>query len=161
MSRIDQLSVMIVDDNQHMRSLVRAIMEAIGIRNVIEARDGEHALDKMRNNEVHLVITDWNMEPMDGIDFTRYLRSSPDSPDPFIPVIMLTGHTERAKVELARDAGVDEFIAKPVTAKALLARINSIVNNRRPFIRTGRYFGPDRRRKNMPFDGPEKRADED
>ncbi|MCH2559486.1 response regulator [Oceanibaculum indicum] len=160
MSRIDQLNVMIVDDNQHMRSLVRAIMEAIGIRNLIEARDGEHALDKMRNNEVHLVITDWNMEPMDGIDFTRYLRSSPDSPDPFIPVIMLTGHTERAKVELARDAGVDEFIAKPVTAKALLARINSIVNHRRPFIRTGRYFGPDRRRKNMPFDGPEKRADE-
>ena len=62
--------------------------------------------------------------------------------------------------ELARDAGVDEFIAKPVTAKALLARINSIVNHRRPFIRTGRYFGPDRRRKNMPFDGPEKRSDE-
>ncbi len=93
MSRIDQLNVMIVDDNQHMRSLVRAIMEAIGIRNLIEAREGEHALEKMRNNEVHLVITDWNMEPMDGIDFTRYLRSSPDSPDPFIPVIMLTGHT--------------------------------------------------------------------
>lgn len=161
MSRIDQLNVMIVDDNQHMRSLVRAILEAIGVRHFVEARDGEHAIEKLRNNEVHLILIDWNMEPMDGLELTRYLRQSPNSPDPFVPIIMLTGHTERLKVEVARDSGIDEFIAKPVMAKSLLARINSIVTHRRPFIKTGQYFGPDRRRKSMPFDGPEKRADED
>ncbi|KZD11989.1 response regulator [Oceanibaculum pacificum] len=161
MSRIDQLTVLVADDNRHMRSLVRAILEAIGIRNIIDARDGEHAIERMRNNDIHLVITDWNMEPMDGLEFTRYLRQDSNSPDPFVPIIMLTGHTERLKVEVARDSGIDEFMAKPVTAKSLLARIHSIVTNRRPFIRTGRYFGPDRRRKNMPFDGPERRADEE
>src|SRR2546423_87136 len=87
----------------------------------------------------------------------RHIRSSPDSPDPFAPIVMLSGHTEKARVMQARDAGITEFMAKPVSARSLYARIVSIIENPRPFVRTKDYFGPDRRRQMLPFEGPERR----
>jgi CheY-like chemotaxis protein len=155
--RLDRLSVLVIDDNQHMRSLVRTILESLGVTQIMEARDGAHALEKMGQTQVDLLIADWNMEPMDGLDLTRHLRNSPESPDQFVPVIMLSGHTERARVMQARDAGVTEFMAKPVSARSLYARIVSIIENPRPFVRTKDYFGPDRRRQMLPFEGPERR----
>jgi response regulator RpfG family c-di-GMP phosphodiesterase len=92
-----------------------------------------------------------------GIEFTRLLRTSADSPDKFIPVIMTTGYSDRSTVIAARDAGVTEFLAKPITAKALYGRVLEVINNPRPFIRSKTYFGPDRRRRDEPFDGPERR----
>ncbi|MBM3534915.1 MAG: response regulator [Alphaproteobacteria bacterium] len=155
--RLDRLAVLIIDDNQHMRSLVRTILESLGVTQIMEARDGAHALEKMSQTQIDLLIADWNMEPMDGLDLTRHLRTSPESPDQFVPVIMLSGHTERARVMQARDAGVTEFMAKPVSARSLYARIVSIIENPRPFVRTNDYFGPDRRRQMLPFEGPERR----
>ncbi|MBM3548935.1 MAG: response regulator [Alphaproteobacteria bacterium] len=155
--RLDRLAVLIVDDNQHMRSLVRTILESLGVSQIMEARDGAHALEKMSQTQVDLLVADWNMEPMDGLDLTRHLRTSPESPDQFVPVIMLSGHTERARVMQARDAGVTEFMAKPVSARSLYARIVSIIENPRPFVRTNDYFGPDRRRQMLPFEGPDRR----
>jgi len=155
--RLDRLAVLIVDDNQHMRSLVRTILESLGVTQIMEARDGAHALEKMSQTQIDLLVADWNMEPMDGLDLTRHLRTSPESPDQFVPVIMLSGHTERARVMQARDAGVTEFMAKPVSARSLYARIVSIIENPRPFVRTSDYFGPDRRRQMLPFEGPDRR----
>lgn len=158
--RLDRLAVLIVDDNQHMRSLVRTILESLAVSQILEARDGSHALEKMAQSQIDLIIADWNMEPMDGLELTRHLRTSPDSPDQFVPVIMLSGHTERARVMKARDAGVTEFMAKPVSARSLYARIVSIIENPRPFVRTSDYFGPDRRRQMLPFEGPDRRKPE-
>lgn len=155
--RLDRLSVLVVDDNQHMRSLVRTILESLGVSQIMEARDGAHALEKMAQTQIDLMIVDWNMEPMDGLSLTRHLRTAEDSPDQFVPVIMLSGHTERARVMEARDAGVTEFMAKPVSARSLYARIVSIIENPRPYVRTEDYFGPDRRRQMLPFDGPDRR----
>ena len=155
--RLDRLAVLIVDDNQHMRSLVRTILESLGVSQILEARDGSHALEKMGQAQIDLLIADWNMEPMDGLELTRHLRNSPESPDQFLPVIMLSGHTERARVMQARDAGVTEFMAKPVSARSLYARIVSIIENPRPFVRTNDYFGPDRRRQMLPFEGQDRR----
>lgn len=155
--RLDRLAVLIVDDNQHMRSLVRTILESLGVSQIVEARDGAHALEKMGQSQIDLIITDWNMDPLDGLALTRHLRTSPESPDQFVPVIMLSGHTERARVMQARDAGVTEFMAKPVSARSLYARIVSIIENPRPFVRTNDYFGPDRRRQMLPFEGPDRR----
>ncbi len=105
-----------------------------------------------------MAIVDFNMSPIDGVEFTRLVRQAADSPNPFLPIIMLTGHAARARVEEARDAGVTEFVVKPVTAKAVLDRINAVVNKARPFIRTQEYFGPDRRRRQDPaFTGPWRR----
>ena len=155
--RLDRLTVLVVDDNQHMRSLVRTILESLGVSQIVEAREGAHALEKMGQTQIDLLIIDWNMEPMDGLSLTRHLRTSAESPDQFVPVIMLSGHTERARVMQARDAGVTEFMAKPVSARSLYARIVSIIENPRPFVRTKDYFGPDRRRQMLPFDGLDRR----
>jgi len=141
------LRILVVEDNQHMRSLLRSLLNSIGIREVHEASNGAAALDVLREKNCDLVLSDLAMQPMDGIDFTREVRLSPRSANPFLPIIMVTGHTERHKVEAARDAGVTEFIAKPITAQSLFARIAEIVERPRAFVRCERYFGPDRRRK--------------
>jgi CheY-like chemotaxis protein len=159
--RLDRLTVLVVDDNQHMRSLIRTILEALGVSSIVEARDGQHALEKLSAQQVDLIIVDWNMEPMDGLALTRHIRTSADSPDPFVPIVMLSGHTEKSRVMQARDAGITEFMAKPVSARSLYARIVSIIENPRPFVRTKDYFGPDRRRQMLPFEGPERRQSAD
>ena len=95
---------------------------------------------------------------MDGVEFTRQVRRAPDSRNPYLPIIMMTGHSARSRVEEARDAGVTEFIVKPVTAKTLLNRIYAVVYKPRPFLHTDSYFGPDRRRRNDPgYSGPWRR----
>jgi len=78
--------------------------------------------------------------------------------NPYVPIIMLTGHSEKKRVIAARDAGVTEFLAKPISAKWLYQRVLNVVANPRPFIRTRSYFGPDRRRNTNPnYIGPERR----
>jgi len=155
------LRILVVEDNQHMRSLLRSLLNSIGIREVHEASNGAAALDVLREKSCDLVLSDLAMQPMDGIDFTREVRLSPRSANPFLPIIMVTGHTERHKVEAARDAGVTEFIAKPITAQSLFARIAEIVDRPRPFVRCPGYFGPDRRRKAIEnYVGPWRRHDD-
>ena len=156
--RFDLLKILLVDDNQHMRMLLTEILRALGVRQIFEALDGAEALQLMRDVEMDLIMTDLTMGPLDGIDFVNLLRNSPDSPGPFTPVIMITGHSTMRRVAEARDAGVNEFLAKPVTARGVIHRINLIIEHPRPFIRCADYFGPDRRRRQDPsFTGPYRR----
>jgi len=156
--RFDLLKILLVDDNQHMRLLLTEILRALGVRRIYEALDGAEALRMMREIEMDLVMTDLTMGPLDGIDFVNLLRNSPDSPAPFAPVIMITGHSTMRRVAEARDAGVNEFLAKPVTARGVIHRINLLIEHPRPFIRCAGYFGPDRRRRPDPaFTGPWRR----
>ena len=159
-SLYDKLTILVAEDNKPMRSLLRDILEALGVGTILEAADGKAAITQLGAHAVDIVILDWNMEPMDGMELTRQIRTSPESPDQFVPIIMLSGHTERTRVLAARDAGVTEFMAKPVSVKALCTRINAIIDAPRPFIRTNGYFGPDRRRRVLPFNGPDRRNDE-
>lgn len=157
--RFELLKILLVDDNPHMRMLLSEILRAIGMTEVFEASDGAQALQAMRHRPVDIVMTDLAMEPLDGIDFLRLLRNSADSPDPLCPVIMITGHTAQKRVAEARDAGVNEFLAKPVTARGIIDRLTRIVEHPRPFVRTEHYFGPDRRRRADPnHRGPWRRA---
>lgn len=155
---LERLNFLVVDDNKHMRALVKTILNALGVRNCAEAIDGADAFKELRHFPADLIICDWNMDPLDGLDFTRLVRTGKDSPNPFVPIIMLTGHTEMSRVIEARDAGVHEFLAKPISAKKLYSRIKVIIERPRPFVRTHSYFGPDRRRKRTtPYKGPERR----
>ncbi len=156
---LDGPTILVVDDNAHMRKLIMEILRAIGIRDSYEAADGAEGLNLMRANRIDMVITDIAMQPIDGVDFVRLIRNSSDSPAPTVPVIMVTGHSTRAKVDEARDAGVNEFLAKPVTAKGVLDRMQRVIDKPRPFIRTADYFGPDRRRRADPeYAGPRRRS---
>ncbi len=157
--RFELLNILLVDDNHHMRMLLGEILRAIGVRHVLEASDGTDALQKIRMQPVDIVMSDLAMTPLDGIDFVRLVRNSPDSPNPMIPIIMITGHATVRRVAEARDVGVTEFLSKPVTARGVIERITRVVEHPRPFVRSANYFGPDRRRRADPnWPGPFRRS---
>jgi PleD family two-component response regulator len=151
------MSVMVVDDNRHMLNLITEILRGLNIRTVAAMTNAADAFKEMQISAFDLVISDQVMEPISGIEFTHLLRTSKDSPDRFVPVIMVTGSSDVGTVSGARDAGVTEFMVKPISARGLYARILEVINNPRAFIRTKTYFGPDRRRREQPYDGGERR----
>jgi len=156
---LERLNFLVVDDNRHMRSLVRSVLHALGARHIEEAADGADAYARLGTYAADVVICNWQMSPMDGLEFVRLLRTDTDSPNPFVPVIMLTAHTEAERVVEARDAGVTEFLAKPISAHQLYSRIRAIIEHPRPFVRAKAYVGPDRRRRQDPdFKGRERRT---
>ncbi len=156
---LSRMNFLIVDDNKHMRKLVEGILRSLGVKTCVEAADGAGAFRELRHYPTDVIICDWNMSPLDGLDFTRMVRTGRDSPNPFVPIIMLTGHTEMNRVVEARDAGVNEFLAKPISAHALYTKISSIIEFPRQFIRSKDFFGPDRRRHENPsYSGPERRT---
>ncbi len=157
--KFELIKILLVDDNHHMRMLLTEILRAIGVRHVFEASDGAEALQAMRQHPIDIVMTDLAMQPLDGIDFTRLLRNSPDSPNPMAPVVMITGHSTMRRVNEARDVGVTEFLSKPVTARGVIERITRVIDHPRPFVRCNDYFGPDRRRRDDPgYNGPYRRV---
>jgi two-component system, chemotaxis family, chemotaxis protein CheY len=159
--RLDKLRVLVVDDNQHMRRLVVAVLQAFGIRELFESPDAEHAWAHLRTNNPDVIILDWQLTGMTGLEFAHLVRNSAHSPNIFVPIIMLTGHTHIDRVRQARDAGVNEFLAKPVSVQAILSRLMSVIENPRPFISNHTYFGPCRRRRSVTvYKGPERRIAE-
>jgi DNA-binding response OmpR family regulator len=155
---IERLNFLIVDDNKHMCLLVKSILNAFGVRNVVEASDGADAFKALKHFPADIIICDWVMQPLDGLDFVRLGRTGKDSSNPYVPIIMLTGHTEMHRVVEAREAGVNEFLAKPISPMKLYARITSIIERQRNFVKTKTYFGPDRRRQKLAsYKGPERR----
>ncbi len=156
--RFDRLKIMVVDDNVHMRKLVVTIVQAFGATQVVEAVDGDQAWKLMREANPDVIFLDWVMEGISGIEFAKQVRTSPQTSNPFVPIIMLTGYTRVDQVRQARDAGVNEFLAKPVSVRAILSRLISVIEHPRPFVRTKSYFGPCRRRRgDDEYRGPERR----
>ena len=141
---------LIVDDNVYMRKIVRTLLVGIGIRTIEEAEDGAVALDKFTSHDPDIIITDWAMPILDGIELTRLIRNPKSKYNCFVPIIMLSGHSEKWRIIEARDAGVTEFLCKPVSAKSLYLRVVSCIVNPRPFINTANYFGPEHRHSNNP-----------
>jgi len=158
--RFDRLKVLVGDDNVHMRKLVITILHAFGVMQVLEADSGTRAWTVLRESNPDIVVLDWVMDGMSGLDLVQMIRTNPQSPNPFTPVIMLSGHTSADHVQQARDAGINEFIAKPVSVKTMMARLVAVIEHPRPFVRTANYFGPCRRRRGAEeYRGPERRAD--
>lgn len=142
---IQEMNALIVEDDRHMRKLIRNVVLALGIKDVTEASDGSAALEEMKVSRVDLVLCDMKMEPMGGLEFVKRLRSNPDNPYRFVPVIMVTAHAELDTVKSARDAGVSEFMAKPISAEALDKRIQRVLRDKRHFVEAPNFVGPDRR----------------
>lgn len=158
--RFDRLRVMVVDDNVHMRKLVVTILQAFGCLNVFEATDGKNAWNLLRDASPDVILLDWMMDGMSGFDFAKQIRTSPASPNPYVPIIMLTGNTSLDCVNAARDVGVNEFLAKPVSVKAVMTRLTAVIEHPRAFVRTRAYFGPCRRRRGKEeYRGPERRTE--
>ena len=135
------ISVLIVEDNLPMMELTRSLLEAFGIKRVDCAADGEEGFRKFCLTNHDIVIADWMMKPMDGISLTRRIRNDPKSPNQFVPVILVTGFSEKRRVIQARDSGVTEFLVKPFNARDLYRRIAQIIERPRQFVRSEDFFG--------------------
>ena len=143
---LEEVAVLIVEDNPHMRNLMTQMIRGMRVADVRTAEDGAAALREMKTFSPDLVFCDWEMSPIDGLEFTRMVRTAEDSSNPFVPIVLVTGHTEAQRVAEARDAGITEFLAKPVSIKLLYERICWVIDHPRQFVQTGDFKGPDRRR---------------
>ena len=158
-SYLKNIDVLIADPDEHISALVRDVLVTAGFNRVTQVGNGDQAIRHLRNNNVDMLITDWRMKPVNGIQLIDYLRKDPASPNPYLPIIMLTGKAERRDVSTARDVGVTEFLVKPFTAKALYERIVIIIENPRSFILSENYRGPNRRRRtDIPPGGIDRRT---
>src|SRR6202167_2597279 len=145
-SLIQSLWVLVVDDNQYMRKMIRNLLVNCGVKDIYEAADGIAALDAIRTVAPHVVILDWEMPLLSGPELVRIVRSPGVFPMPDVPIIILTGHCERWRVIEAVRLGVNEFLTKPVSAKSLYDRLVAITLQPRPIIQNGDYYGPEARK---------------
>ena len=155
---LESVRILVVEDNSFARRIVMELLKHLGAKNIVVAKDGEEAWREIGKEMPDIVLLDWEMAPVDGHHFLHRVRHDPASPNPHLPIIMVTGFADRWHVFAARDAGVNEYVVKPVSAKALIDRIQAVVERPRRFVRIGKYFGPDRRRKEKLFLGPDKRG---
>ncbi|MDF1749121.1 MAG: response regulator, partial [Alphaproteobacteria bacterium] len=160
MAQLDftRLSVLVIEDSAFMRSIIIAVLRALGVERILVAENGEQGIKTMAPSGVSkssmigltgvdLVLCDYFMPNVDGAMFLRWLRRSDRSPDRFLPVIMISAAADADVLFTARDAGMDEFLAKPFSAESMAQRISAVVHSPRPYIYCSSYFGPDRRRK--------------
>jgi len=140
------LNILVVDGNTYMRRLTRSMLVNLGAQTVVEAGDGLAALEAIRNCDPDIMVLDWDMPVLDGMEVTRIVRSPGVFPRPNLPIIMLTARSHRSAVAEALRAGVHEFLIKPTSPKALRDRLLSIVANPRKMVRLGRYYVPEPRR---------------
>lgn len=142
----EELKIQVIDDQEYMRSVLGSILRAFSIRHVAEYADAATAFNELQTFDANLILTDWQMKPVDGLQLVHRIRTGKDSPNPFVPIVMVTGHNNVDKVMKARNAGANDFLVKPVSAKSVYLRIRSTMENPQPFVRSKTYFGPDRRR---------------
>jgi two-component system, chemotaxis family, chemotaxis protein CheY len=145
--QLAKTKVLVVDDEPGMRKVTRALLQSIGIKAIFESPDGRSGLDAISTQLPDIVILDWEMPGFNGSEFMRVVRTPGVFPRPDVPVIMLTGHRERSRVIEAVQLGVNEYLLKPVSSTALLARIVSILCVPRKMMRRGDYYGPEPRSK--------------
>ena len=141
-----------------MRQLLTSDLETLGFGTIDSVDNAPEGLDLFREKNHDIIISDWHMEPMDGIGLTNEVRRGRKSPNRMVPIILITGYSSWSKVEEARDAGATEYLVKPFRAKDLAKRIAHVITKPRDFIRCDTYFGPDRRRKaDFNYRGPFRR----
>lgn len=145
--KFDKLSVLVVEDNAPMLEVVVNSLKLLGVGRVFQARNGDAGYQVFLKERPDVVITDWEMEPVDGLELVEWMRRHASSPKRNVPVIMMTGYAATARVSAARDQGVTEFLVKPFTANELARRIAYVIDAPRDFVETNEFFGPDRRRR--------------
>ena len=119
------MNVLIVDDYKTMLRIIRNLLKQLGFDNVDEATDGSEALQKLRDKPYGLVISDWNMEPMTGLQLLREVRK--DMKLKTVPFIMITAESKTDNVVAAKEAGVNNYIVKPFNAATLKTKLESVI----------------------------------
>ena len=155
--KFENLSILVIEDTLPMRKIIAAVLQTLGIGQIFHASDGEEGVRAFVKYNPDIVITDWHMPNACGLELVQMIRNSAISPNRMVPIVMITGYSAHQRVATARDQGITEFLVKPFTADQMAKRIAHIINKPRDFIKNNDYFGPDRRRTNIPYAGPERR----
>ena len=153
---LSRLRVLLVEQDYFMRMLYRSLLRALGIGNVDVEGGTDQAFDLCRSMKPDIVISDWGPN-FDGLGLTKRIRGEGNAVK-FMPVIIMSAYTEVERIECARDAGSNRFLAKPFSATTLYERIGATIEDEAPFVATGTYIGPSRRRRRGPFAGNDRRA---
>ena len=121
------MPILVVDDYKTMLRIIRNLLKQLGFENVDEATDGSSALSKMREKKYGLVISDWNMEPMTGLQLLKEVRA--DNGLKETPFIMVTAESKTENVVTAKEAGVSNYIVKPFNAETLKSKLTAVIGN--------------------------------
>ncbi len=155
---LEKLRVLVIDDSQYMVKIIKTLLDAMGIEAVRGIDCPSNIFSELKNWQPDLVITDYIMEPINGLQLIHRIRNQVSDPKRFIPIILLTGYAHEHVVTDARfHAGADAVLVKPVSVQRLYSCIVSVYESQRTFVQTATYFGPDRRVKDRPFEGPDRR----
>lgn len=149
---LKDVSILVLEKHLILRNLLNDVFKVFGVPTVYSTADPDEAFQIFCKFPVDIVLCDWAND-LDGMGFLYQIRNSSDSPNPYVPVVVCTANTELRHVVVARDAGMTEYLAKPVSGKAIYQRICNVIENPRPFIRIREFFGPDRRRRDKPITG--------
>lgn len=155
---LQNLSVLLLDDHRFMQQILRMMLQGLGVKKVVVATTTEEAIAHLDRDHFDLIMTDFRLaEDLTGADFARLVRASRSGSDRFVPIIACTADTTPRVVQQLRDAGVDEVLGKPVSAQSIWNKIAAVVNQRRRFVVAPQFFGPDRRRREIPLSGSSNR----
>jgi len=143
---LNPFKILVAEPNHLMRKITRNILHLLGARRVIDTPDIDQAASYLTHGDIDLVLSEWYLQGACGVDLVRWLRHE-NSEVRFTPFIMMTSQTRLENIVTARNSGITEFVAKPFSAKSLIARVREVVERPRPFVAIGKYFGPDRRRR--------------
>jgi CheY-like chemotaxis protein len=157
--------ILIIDDSKFIAELQSSSLIEMGVGQVMTAKDGAAAKDKIIDHNatqsaqnIDVVIVDWLMPEFSGLELLKWIRGHKSETIRFLPVIVCSAYANFSIVEESRDNGATEVLVKPVSAQKLARRILHVIDNPRPFIKTADFFGPDRRRKETPYKGQERRT---
>ena len=139
---LTKLKTMVVDDSRTARLMLAEMLREMGVSSIAKAEDGADAMQQLQEFAADVVICDLHMTPLDGIEFTRLLRTADDSPNPYLPVLMLTGDATQKQLGNALNAGAHGFMSKPLQADSLRRQINLVFSRPLVFIREGRELKP-------------------
>ena len=144
------ISIMVVDDNSFMRSLITSTIRTLGIKEVVSVPSATQAIELLKDSKtdpvnseigsIDIILSDFVMPDVDGILFLRWTRTNKQAPDRFVPFIMVSGQADEKGVENSRDAGMTEFLAKPFAAQTVADRLLEVIRNPRQFILAPGYF---------------------
>lgn len=139
---MQEMKVLVVDDSRTARLAIKRLLREMSVEAVELAEDGVDAIKKLRDFPADLVLCDLHMVPLDGIEFTRLLRSAEDSPNPYLPVLILTADATATQLRNALGAGANDFMSKPIKLDSLRRKIQGLFARPIVFVRDGRYLKP-------------------
>ncbi len=165
---LSNFTILIVEDSEYMQDLMEQMLKVFGVGEILSCTNSKEAIElltvlqatkKSRYlKNIDIVLTDWLMPKGSGAELLSWIRNNEKDSVRFLPVIVVSGYTTEKIATQTRDMGANESLVKPISGMSLAGRICSVIDNPRPFIKAPSFFGPDRRRQDVPYSGKDRRV---